>query len=1123
MFVLIAFTIFRVNKKINKATEQAGIVSSIGKNLNDLNMVTYEFLLYHEERMQQQWYVAYASISKLLKERNEKPDSPEEAAILQSISRDIKAIHALFLKLIAIHDKRNMLSSGNEHEDKLPSPGPLDTILAAELLVKSHHATFGGLRLHALAQKEMIETQRKADSVIIISMIIFMVVLLISGALTIRSIATPISKLVKGTHVIGKGNFDYTFKVKARDEIGELAASFNTMAQNLLARERALRESEAKYRSLTNDVLDSSEVGIFILDSDFNVVWMNHSLERYFGLRRDVIIGKDKRQLLRKRIKDIFDDPESIVQKVFATYDNNTYIENFECHVLPDGERRERWLEHWSQPIWSGLYTGGRIEHYYDITKRKQAENHIQHLQSVLKAIRNINQLIVHEKNRKKLLQRACDILNRASEYKLIWIGLIEEDTKDVLPIAQAGFEEGYLTSLRITWDDSETGNGPTGTAIKTKKPSIIRDLSTDPRYKPWREKAIERGYVSSVAVPLVYEERIFGALNVYATNPEVFDEEEMDLLLEIGQDIAFALNNIEKEEEIERTKEFLQNIIDNTSDLVCTVDLEGNFLSINKAVTDQLGYEEADLIGTPKIDLAVEPELFISTFEEVLEKGSLSNFEVQFKRKDGAIADILYSVALLRDKNGNPVAVAGFGKDITEHKRAVEELQERRDEITKFAVIAKERGELQDWINTFDTFVAKFDPNGIGIIFNEAPLKAGGVTIADVVGEYFPDAKWWSHSRIEREKIVECFKRAKAGLSSRIETTFRRDDGTPVPIIFNSQPVMDDGGKVKYVTAEGKTIIEEAKLRTELQEAKDALEIRVRERTAELVEAIDKLKKEIGERKRAEEELEKYREQLEELVKERTRDLEEKTRDLQQANIRLQELDHLKSMFIASMSHELRTPLNSIIGFTGIILQGMVGEITAEQRKQLTMVKNSGTHLLALINDVIDVSKIEAGKVELAIEEFDLPALVNEVRDAFNIAANEKRLKMSLEMPERFLIRNDRRRTKQILMNLLSNAVKFTDRGEIEMRLEQNSGGVEVSVRDTGIGIRKEDMGKLFKAFSQIYIEGRPKQEGTGLGIYLSKKIANLLGGEIKANSEFGTGSEFTFTLPLKCKEPNT
>ena len=138
--------------------------------------------------------------------------------------------------------------------------------------------------------------------------------------------------------------------------------------------EEALRESEEKYRSLTDDVLDNSAVGIFILNSDFRVVWVNQSLEGYFGLKRDEIIGKDKRQLIRKRIKDIFENPDGFANKVFSTYDDNTYIECFQCHVLPDGERQERWLEHQSYPIQSGLYAGGRIEHYYDVTAMKQAQ-----------------------------------------------------------------------------------------------------------------------------------------------------------------------------------------------------------------------------------------------------------------------------------------------------------------------------------------------------------------------------------------------------------------------------------------------------------------------------------------------------------------------------------------------------------------------------------------------------------------------------------------------------------------------------------------------------------------------------------------------------------------------------
>ncbi len=289
------------------------------------------------------------------------------------------------------------------------------------------------------------------------------------------------------------------------------------------------------------------------------------------------------------------------------------------------------------------------------------------------------------------------------------------------------------------------------------------------------------------------------------------------------------------------------------------------------------------------------------------------------------------------------------------------------------------------------------------------------------------------------------------------------------------------------------------------------------------LIDALVRVLGEFTERKRAEEELRKYREHLEELVKERTSELGRKAVELEQANIRLQEMDRLKSVFLASMSHELRTPLNSIIGFTGIILQGMSGEVSHEQRKQLSMVKNSASHLLSLINDILDISKIEAGKVELTLEEFSLDDLAREVVETLSPTANEKGLELMTEMPEGVTLSSDRRRLKQILMNLVSNAVKFTDRGSVKIAARVTGDeNLEVCVIDTGVGIKKEDMNKLFQPFQQIDVSLTKKHEGTGLGLYLTKKLTDLLGGNISAKSEYGRGSEFTFTIPLRYEEGN-
>lgn len=271
---------------------------------------------------------------------------------------------------------------------------------------------------------------------------------------------------------------------------------------------------------------------------------------------------------------------------------------------------------------------------------------------------------------------------------------------------------------------------------------------------------------------------------------------------------------------------------------------------------------------------------------------------------------------------------------------------------------------------------------------------------------------------------------------------------------------------------------------------------------------------RDITERKQIEKELRKHQEQLEEMVADRTTDLEI-------ANERLMELDRMKSMFLASMSHELRTPLNSIIGFTGLLLLEMAGDLNPEQRKQLEMVKSSSNHLLDLINDILDISKIESGKVNLSIASFDLMEVVEDVLKAVTPLADHKGLQLIHEGPSSLQIKSDQRRVKQILMNLAGNSVKFTEAGFIKITVrKEESKSVVVTVQDTGIGIKKVELNKLFQPFQQIDMTSTKKYEGTGLGLYLTRKIMTHLQGEISVTSEYGQGSTFTFVLPLQWKK---
>ncbi|MCC6214763.1 MAG: PAS domain S-box protein [Polyangiaceae bacterium] len=265
-------------------------------------------------------------------------------------------------------------------------------------------------------------------------------------------------------------------------------------------------------------------------------------------------------------------------------------------------------------------------------------------------------------------------------------------------------------------------------------------------------------------------------------------------------------------------------------------------------------------------------------------------------------------------------------------------------------------------------------------------------------------------------------------------------------------------------------------------------------------------VKQDITERKRVEEELRTTATALERTVAELARE-----------KARAESADRLKSAFLATMSHELRTPLNSILGFTGVLVRELPGPLNDEQRRQLGMVQSSARHLLALINDVLDLSKIEAGQLVVVRAPFDLPALLRRVVATVEPLAGAKGLRLEVDLSaELGRFTSDERRVEQILLNVLGNAVKFTDTGHVRLDASALAGGrVELRVSDTGCGIRPEDMGALFAPFRQLETEGGRSREGTGLGLAICRRLAALLGGQIRVVSEPGAGSTFVVELP--------
>ncbi len=254
-------------------------------------------------------------------------------------------------------------------------------------------------------------------------------------------------------------------------------------------------------------------------------------------------------------------------------------------------------------------------------------------------------------------------------------------------------------------------------------------------------------------------------------------------------------------------------------------------------------------------------------------------------------------------------------------------------------------------------------------------------------------------------------------------------------------------------------------------------------------------------------------------LVASAIRDSSERERvrqTLEQKNVELETANLAKDRFLASMSHELRTPLNAIIGFTGTLLMELPGPLTPEQERQLQIVQTGARHLLSLINDILDLARIDSGKADIRVEQVALGPIVIEVATTLRPLAADKRLELTTDVSNGPVdVRSDGRAIRQILINLASNAIKYTERGSVRIELRREGANAVVRVSDTGIGIATADLPRLFSAFEQLDASNTRRVEGAGLGLYLSKRLADLLDGTIRVESTHGSGSIFTLTLP--------
>jgi PAS domain S-box-containing protein len=455
-------------------------------------------------------------------------------------------------------------------------------------------------------------------------------------------------------------------------------------------------------------------------------------------------------------------------------------------------------------------------------------------------------------------------------------------------------------------------------------------------------------------------------------------------------------------------------------------------------------------------------------------------------------------------------------GRDeLTEFASEINRMLEALEQAQKALQASEER--YRAVVEDQTEFICRFQPDGALTFVNEAYTRCFGGRPEEVVGRgrppFLPEG--------DRDRVEAHLRR----LTPRQPVaTVEHRAVLPVGVQrwhqWTERAVFDADGRAVEYQAVGRDVTDLKLAQEALLRANDELEQRVRERTAELSRSNEDLAAEIAERKRAQADLQKARDDLE-------RKVEERTAELRVAKEQAESASRGKSAFLANMSHELRTPLNAIIGFSQVLEEKYFGDLNAKQEEYVRDILESGRHLLALINDILDLSKIEAGRLELDIEAVDLPDLLS----SSLVLIQEKCLKHGLTLDLKVepalsgrRLSGDSRKLKQVVFNLLSNSAKFTpDGGRIEVSAALGQGEVVVSVTDTGIGIPQEEQGKVFESFFQGKGGRQAKTAGTGLGLAISRQIVEMHGGRMWLESEGeGKGSRFSFTIPVREPAPS-
>lgn len=903
-------------------------------------------------------------------------------------------------------------------------------------------------------------------------------------------------KLV-GQLALANSHRDYT----RRDlELVERLASYYALAIQRKWDEQKLEQSNR----FNVAVLNSLTSHLAVLDVNGNIVavneaWKKFARENGAGAATVYATGLNYLEVCRQGAAGGCSTCAEVLTGIESVISGNRDQFNLEypCH----GPGGNRWFFLNVTPLSDG--TGKVVVSHTDITPRVKNEAIQQAELAILSELTNFDHL-------KQAIDKVLQILMSVTGCQAAAIRLAEGD--DFTYFTHSGYPEAFVErehSLCSLAPDNPDQAQPVleclcGKVLQSQfVPSSVSDHyitdygsfitgslsrmkedSTGPLQLqgPWRLTCLEAGFETLVLVPIKNENQNIGLLQLNGIYKNQIHRSEMSFLELVSRHIASAINHLQDARALRESEERYRRLAENAPDVIYRISLVPHlhYEYISRAVEPMTGYTQNEYYANPNMYYeTVHPRDRVKLATIVHQGNSGKPVELRWMHRDGEIVWVEQRNLLIKDKNGRVIAMEGIARDINERKKI--ELM-RQKQALHDRVMAGAMAILTGYDERKEVLKKL-----IGLL---------SIRFGYHRGVYYAYDEW-----TRKFKKVIC----------RPENQGAKD----VPMYLTEQPVLD-------AAYERQTMISEL-------ENEEGLRVRVmlpvhyqrmvqgvlmletnRDLERDEIKFLEKMTIQLGITLHGIKQFEDLKRLSRELG-DRQREIERKNRELQYAN-------QAKNEFLANMSHELRTPLNSVIGFSELLERQLFGALNERQLEYVIDIKESGAHLLALINDILDLSKIEAGAMELDLEEIWLPDLLQGSIRLLREKAMQKRIQLNLAVAEEVgLVTADARKIKQVVFNLLSNALKFTPAGgRVDLTAAREEDHVLVSIRDTGIGISGEDQEKIFVEFAQVDGSLTRRHEGTGLGLALSKKIVSMHGGQVWVDSRPGVGSEFKFSIPI-------